>query len=120
MSIVVASGSQLCTVGAAPANEKVLINSADAMSLVACFDFSPAQAGDIFHIRMKRKMLVGSTLREVVGPNDGAIVLGDDIAAGISPNWQSVPMATPGHQAVVTLTQTAGSARTIDYSMESV
>lgn len=113
MPSVEGSGLQVCTL----ATEHTLFNSALSRSFVLVLDMSPALSGDVFVVRLKRKVRTSSTLREVLRYE----IEGGDIVEGAEPIFQSIPVVSPGFQFVATLQQSAGSAgRSIEYSVESV
>ena len=113
MSVAVATGTQVCSIS----TEHTLATSTSAGSFVLVLDLAAAQSGDSFTIRVYRKVLNSGTLRLLFKWT----VLGEDIASEAEdPIVQSVPFASPGTQISVTIEQTAGTGRSVDWSLESV
>lgn len=107
MATVVGSGSQACTIS----TEHSLDTETTAGSFVLLLDVSPLVEGatpDILVVKLKRKVLTGGTVRTYEFP---AVV-----GSQVNPIWESPPW-TSMFSSEVTITQTQGTGRTIDWQL---
>lgn len=106
--IVEASGTKVAT-GSGTEDTLATINSPRVLSVIV--DLTNLVAGDAVTLRVKRKILSGSSLRTVYRETFSG-VQGE-------PAMISVPVPSP-HQAVFTLTLETATPRNFDWSVESM
>lgn len=99
-----ANGTQACTIS----TEHTLTTITDAGTYILAINLNPAQAGDVFEIRAYIKVLTGSTERVYLY----------DVWADAQPVDDQVKMTIPiptVYSCKFTLTQTAGTGRSIEW-----
>jgi hypothetical protein len=104
-----ASGTQTCVI----ATEHTLATDTDARSFVAMFNFTNAQAGDAFRLKVTTKVLTGDTAAVVFD----RVVAWPGLAA--EPIVYSPPIPS-AFSITVTLTQTDGTGRAVPWSLLSL
>lgn len=93
------------------AGEQTIVSTILNRSFVLWLDLNAMGSGDTFRVRMKRKVLAGGTIRECAY---------QDFTGAQSPPVQAVvPVAFP-YGGDFTIQRTAGSDRSVPWSLESL
>lgn len=110
MATSVGSGSQSCTIS----TEHTLDTETTAGTFQLYLDFANAVKGDVFVVRHKLKVLSGSTAAEIAGYT---IDVANDLEAS---TVVACPPVASLYSLAVTIQQTAGTGRTIDWNLVQV